>query len=372
MSEQFCYHMSIAEFIENNFKDIRAPFLAGIELTAKCNLKCVHCYAKNGVSDHDMTTEEVYHIIDVLCLNGTLGIYFTGGEIFTRSDFEEIYLYAKRKGLSISLLSNITLLNERFVRLFQEYPVSEISTTVYGITEETYDKVTGVKGSFKRFIKALELLKQNQISVSLKFVVVKENQHEVYLAQDFAKQYNCRLLTAFSIHAASDGDLFPLEHRVDAKFAFEFDKKDVRRREFWNQVAKDLVLERCGEKVPRHYLRQEQGYLYPCDISWHSTFISHTGMMQACTKTSYNAYDLLHGDFSEGWEYLNQSFRQKKAPAAFPCTECPKFHYCEQCTANFMCDIDGYPSIDSFYCETAEYRRKYVEEIADILSTKEE
>lgn len=371
MSEHFCYQMSIAKFIENNFKDIRAPFLTGIELTAKCNLKCVHCYAKNGVSDHDMTTEEVFHIIDILCQNGTLGVYFTGGEIFTRSDFIEIYLYAKRKGLSISLLSNITLLNERHIKLFQEYPVSEISTTVYGITEETYEKVTGVKGSFTKFIRALNLLKQNHIPVSLKFVVVKENKHEVYQAQEFAKQYNCRMLTAFAIHAASDGDSFPIDHRVAPKESFEFDVNDDKRKKFWSQVASDLALEQCGIKEPHHYVRKEQGYLYPCDISWHSTFISHTGMMQACTKVTYNAYDLLHGDFAEGWDYLNNTFRKKKAPEEFPCIKCPKFHYCEQCTANFMCD-DGTLLIDSFYCETAEYRKKYVEELVLNLSTKEE
>lgn len=360
MSEPFCFHMSIAEFIEQNFKEIRAPFLAGIELTAKCNMHCLHCYAKNGIHDKDMTTEEVCRIIDVLCENGTLGIYLTGGEALLRSDFCDIYLYAKRKGMSVSVLSNITLLNEKHIALFEKYPVSEISTTLYGATEATYEAVTGVKGSYQKFLHALQLLQKHHIPVSLKYVVLRENYHEVYMAQEFAQKHNCRMLTAFSIHAASDGDSFPLQHRVSPEEVFAFDLQDTKRNAFWKQKAEEHYQEEAGKRKKHTYARRDEGYFYPCDISWHSTFISHQGKMQACTKTAYQSYDLLHGDFQTGWEYLKKEFRDKKKD--FVCLHCDSFHYCEQCTAHFLSDNHAEPYVDPFYCEIARMRRSYVEQ----------
>lgn len=364
MAEPFCFQMSIAKFVEENFSNIRAPFLAGVELTAKCNMKCVHCYAKNGIYDEDMSTENVFKIIDILAEHGTLGIYFTGGEVLTRSDFDDIYIYAKEKGMSVSILSNITLLSKKHIELFKEYPVSEVSTTLYGVTEDVYESVTGIKGSHSNFMFALNLLKENNIPVSLKYVVVKENLSEVHLAQKFAEQHKCRIMTTFSIHTASDGDIFPLEHRVSSKDAFDFDINDVKRREFWEQKATDLKFVTEGKKKPHTYCRRDGGYLYPCDISWHSVFISHTGMMQACTKASYKCYDLLNGNFEEGWEYLKTAFRDQKSKYPYECLNCDKFHYCEQCTANYLSENIHHPKIDRFFCEVATLRKDFVERMA--------
>ena len=149
MSESFCVHTEfLNDFIDKNFNDIRAPFSAGFELTAKCNLNCVHCYANHGRTHADFSFDEFKSIFDVLVDRGMLEAYFTGGEIFTRPDFEKMYLYAKSKGVLMVLLSNITLLTERHIELFQEYPVELVSTTMYGCSEKTYEGVTGVKGSY--------------------------------------------------------------------------------------------------------------------------------------------------------------------------------------------------------------------------------
>lgn len=80
--------------------------------------------------------------------------------------------------------------------------------------------------------------------------------------------------------------------------------------------------------------------------------------MQACTKTSYQSYDLLHGDFQTGWDFLKKEFRDKKK--SFACLQCEKFHYCEQCTANFLCDNHSEPQIDPFYCDIAQLRYDYI------------
>ena len=103
MAESYCLHTKrINDFIDETFEGIRAPFTAGLELTAKCNLDCVHCYAKPGRGHADMSTDEFKAIVNILVERGLLDAYFTGGEIFTRPDFKELFLYTKRKGVLLA------------------------------------------------------------------------------------------------------------------------------------------------------------------------------------------------------------------------------------------------------------------------------
>lgn len=130
MAESYCIHSQrINDFIDEHFADISAPFSAGFELTAKCNMNCIHCYAQCDRGHKDFTFEEFKNLFDVMVDRGLLEAYFTGGEIFTRPDFTELYTYAKKKGVIMILLSNITLLNQKYIDLFKEYPVDNISTT---------------------------------------------------------------------------------------------------------------------------------------------------------------------------------------------------------------------------------------------------
>ena len=93
MADRYCMHNQLMnDFIDDNFEGIRAPFTAGFELTAKCNLNCVHCYAKPDRTHQDFTLDEFKSIFDTLVDRGLLDCYFTGGEIFTRPDFEEMFV----------------------------------------------------------------------------------------------------------------------------------------------------------------------------------------------------------------------------------------------------------------------------------------
>ena len=105
MADRYCMHNQLMnDFIDESFEGIRAPFTAGFELTAKCNLNCVHCYAKPDRVHQDFTLEEFKAVFDILTERGLLDCYFTGGEIFTRPDFEDMFIYAKKKGVQLSLI----------------------------------------------------------------------------------------------------------------------------------------------------------------------------------------------------------------------------------------------------------------------------
>lgn len=371
MAERLCMHsQAMNDFIDKKFEGIRAPFTAGFELSAKCNLNCVHCYAKPDRNHKDFTSEEFKHVFDQMVDRGLLDCYFTGGEIFFRPDFEELFVYAKKKGVLISLLSNITLLSQKHIDLFKEYPVEIISTSMYGYSEESYEKVTGVKGSFKQFMNGLELLQKNNIKYELKFVAMEQNIDDLYKVREFGNQIGVPMVVILDVHPRSDGCTEPMEFRLTPEEAFDFDVKDIGRNAFWKDVAKELVSGEINLRPQRTVDRFNDGYLYPCSIAFQHAFITSDLKMQGCVRASYKKYDLRKGSFDEGWRYMQEEFVNKKSSSKYKCNSCDKIRFCEHCVANFKLAFDDEEHVDPFFCRVAELRKQFVEEEIKILLSK--
>jgi len=353
----------LSDFVKENFEDIEYPIYMNLELTAKCNLNCVHCYAKGGRSHKDFSFDEFKALFDVLVDRGLMETSLTGGEIFLRPDFKDIYLYAKAKGVLVALLSNITLLSQSHIDMFKEYPVEIISTTIYGCTEETYERVTQVKGSYKTFMNGLELLSKNNIRFELKFVALQQNIEDVYKVNELGKALKAEtVVIAFGVGPMNDGSLEPLDYRVPPEKAFEFDIQDEDRRMFWQGVAKQIASGEIGLRPIRAQQKFQRGLLYPCAIAHQSAFITSDLKLQGCVKASYRQFDLRLGTFDEGWAYIRRELAHKKSSPTFKCAKCEKIRFCEQCTANFAQRYGDEERIDSFYCEIGDLRKKFVDD----------
>src|SRR5260370_928608 len=89
-----------------------------LEVTRRCPLECQHCYNNLAMGDlaarnRELTKEEYSAILTELADMGVIWLLFTGGEIFARKDFLEIYTCAKQKGFLITLFTNGILINEK-------------------------------------------------------------------------------------------------------------------------------------------------------------------------------------------------------------------------------------------------------------------
>jgi len=155
-----CPHIpeiSLAQFGErlyNNAVAKRIPITGSFELTFRCNLSCAHCYCNLPPNDQDtiekeLSTEEVFNILDQIAEAGCLWLLITGGEPLLRPDFFEVYTYAKKKGFIITLFTNGTLITPEIADYLVQWPPFKVEITLYGVTSETHESVTGIPGSFK-------------------------------------------------------------------------------------------------------------------------------------------------------------------------------------------------------------------------------
>jgi 12,18-didecarboxysiroheme deacetylase len=149
-------------------------------VTRRCNLKCVHCYAhaKNTATENELTTEQGKRLIDDLADFGSPVMLFSGGEPLVRKDLSQLAAYAVEKGMRAVISTNGTLITPEMARNLKAIGLSYVGISLDGMAEIN-DRFRGVNGAFRS---ALEGIKNSQaagIKVGLRFTINKFNVNEI-------------------------------------------------------------------------------------------------------------------------------------------------------------------------------------------------
>ena len=143
--------------------EYRQPVNGTFELSERCNLSCRMCYVRQSAGnralrDSELSAKEWLKLARVAVDNGMVFLLLTGGEVFLRRDFFEIYSPLTKMGLVITLFTNATLITDSIAKRLAEAPPSRTEVTLYGATAETYEAVTGIPGSYARCCSGIEAL----------------------------------------------------------------------------------------------------------------------------------------------------------------------------------------------------------------------
>ena len=149
-------------------------------ITRRCNLKCIHCYAhaKNTSSDNELTLGESKHLIDDLAGFGVPVILFSGGEPLIRKDLQEIAAYAVKKGMRAVISTNGTLITPQIAQTLKDIGLSYVGISLDGM-EEINDRFRGVEGAFALALKGIENCKNAGIKVGLRFTLNRSNANQI-------------------------------------------------------------------------------------------------------------------------------------------------------------------------------------------------
>ncbi|GBC59285.1 Fe-S oxidoreductase [Desulfonema ishimotonii] len=149
-------------------------------ITRRCNLKCVHCYAqaRDIAFDNELTTEEGKALIDDLAQFGAPVLLLSGGEPMVRKDLPELAAYAVQKGMRAVISTNGTLITPEKARILKEIGLSYVGVSMDGM-EEIHDKFRGVKGAFQAALEGIKNCQDVGIKVGLRFTINKFNMNEI-------------------------------------------------------------------------------------------------------------------------------------------------------------------------------------------------
>ncbi|MFA4889654.1 MAG: radical SAM protein [Candidatus Omnitrophota bacterium] len=334
-----------------------------LEVTVRCNNNCRHCFVNLPEGDQqakkqEITFKQIRAIVDSTVRSGALWCLITGGEPLLRKDFFEIYRYLKQKGLLVSVFTNATLITAAHAELFRKYPPRDIEVTVYGVTKDTYERVTRKKGSFPAFMRGLQLLWKENIKVRLKAMIMRSNLKESSAIAKF-----CRL------HSK---DFF----RFDPFLYFRHDGNSLRNEEIRSErlTPEEIVkletedperskaLESsCNTMVSLWRAGNQDNRIFSCGIGAGAFFVNYKGRLRLCSSLTHPECSYVfnvRGSAKLFQETLPRvlAMRSNNEKLLNNCLHCIHVNFCGWCPAHAYLEtgrLDGYVP---YFCDVAKAR----------------
>lgn len=180
----------------------QAPYIAIWEVTRACQLHCLHCraQAQRQRDPRELSTAEGLELIDEIAAMGTSLIVFTGGDPLEREDLFTFISYARSLGLHVGISPSATpkVTKEAIVRA-KEVGLSRWAFSLDGSTAQIHDHFRGTKGSFDLTINALNILREEGISIQLNSTLSVYNLHDLSNIADLAESFGTVLWSVFSL-----------------------------------------------------------------------------------------------------------------------------------------------------------------------------
>ena len=332
----------------------RAPVQVSIEMTRRCPLECLHCYNNLPMGDvearqRELSKEEHFRLLDELVEMGCFWLLYTGGEIFARKDFLEIYTYAKQKGFLITLFTNGTLLTEQIADYLAEWPPFAIEITLYGRTRETYEALTAIPGSYDRCLRGIKLLQSRGLPLKLKTVATSINKHEVFAMKQFAEE-------ELGVDFKMDGQINPRIDCSQSPLAVRLMPEEVVALDLHSpQAASEYrrLARRDAENPPN--LSQNDS-VYFCGGGVNSFAVNAYGEIGICVISQQETFSTRGSSVKQVWEESLLQLRNRKRTRVTKCIECRIQSLCGMCPANGELENGDRESPVSFLCNVAHLR----------------
>ncbi len=264
----------------------RFPLSCQWEITCRCNLRCAMCYTdclnRPQFVHHELTTAEMLRIMDELADAGTLELCLTGGEPLSRPDFFLIYEQAVRRGFLVTVFTNGTLITDSEADRFAALPPHCLEISLHGSTAQTFERITQHQGSYHRCLRAIRLLLDRHLPLTLKTTALSLNQHEILSIKQYAASLGAvRFKLGQELRSELDGGAGPFRYALSERELQELNRKDP------------LLWEEAG--------RRSQADLSPCNSGMQRFHIDAYGRLQLCSGNRRHSYDLRKGSFREGF-----------------------------------------------------------------------
>jgi radical SAM protein with 4Fe4S-binding SPASM domain len=341
----------------------RALISFDLEITARCNNNCRHCYINlpagdKKAQDRELTLEEIGEIGNEAVSLGAVWCLITGGEPLLREDFPDIYLSLKKKGLLISVFTNATLVTKGHIKLLKRYPPRDIEISVYGVNKETYEGVTRRAGSFAAFSQGLDLLLGSGLYVRLKAMAIRSNLNEQPAIARFCRE---RTKDDFRfdpfLHLRYDGD----PSRNGEIEAERLSPEEIVALEQSDPERSQALEKGCDKLIVPHFSRTPCNHLFHCGAGSESFSLSYDGLFRLCPSLWQPdcLYDLKQGTLADAWQgFIPQVRARQSERKEFleTCRKCHLINLCMWCPAHTWLETGELDAPVAYFCQVAHAR----------------
>ena len=203
----------------DKFKETRNknPTLQSIivEITKKCNERCIHCYIPHEDKTVMMSDEDFYRIVEQAKeMQTVVNFRISGGECMTHPSFKKFIKHVKENGFALDLLTNLTLLDDETIEILKNGTFSSVQTTLFSLKPEIHDRITTVPGSLEKTLKNLEKLNKAKIKVAIATQAMEMNKDSIDDLYRYCNSHGFNLRCDWTIIAKENRDENNLSCRI--------------------------------------------------------------------------------------------------------------------------------------------------------------
>lgn len=321
----------------NRFMNLQArmqgiPFSVGFELTPLCNFDCKMCYVHLTKTQMEqegtvLSTEQWLSIMKQAVEAGMLYADITGGECLTHPGFKKLYLYLQSQGVKVAVLTNGALITEDIADFFAQHPPELVQMTVYGSSEDDYQRVTGHR-AFEDVCAAIERLKKRNIRLRLTVTPSRYLQKDIHTLLTFLREQGVEYgIGGVSIPAREDTGRAFEDFAPESELYVQMDLEEEAYHDSFAESVSAASVKRV-ERIPRNY---KPINALPCSSGQSTCHINWKGEMQPCISFHTVTSSVLKHGFASAWEEIKGIMTTYRPPEK--CQDCKLLPSCRTCAA---------------------------------------
>lgn len=291
-------------------------------LTEVCNFRCIYCYAECGPENKIcegtvLSLNECYRVVDEIVGMGFDILSFTGGEPLLNSNVFKIAKYAKGRGIKCGILTNGSLITEENVKKFKVFDYVKISLDS---DRAEINDITRGTGAYKKIIRGLNLLKENDIKILIGSVVTKYNKDNVNDLLEFVD-------TNYNVVSHSVTNYIPAGRGKENDIGCSFEEIDAINNNIFFEKRKKL---KDNVNIITQDVFYSEGRKTSCGMAMGEIFINYKADVYPCRMTYSDEYFM--GNILEiGLKQALSNFDDKRK----------EFHVdnlqCRDCDYKYLC-----------------------------------
>lgn len=346
---------STLDFFGEYFNDKPQLTSLHIEITSKCNERCVHCYIPHENKINHIDADLFYNILNQCKNMNLLHITISGGEPMLHKNFCDFLKKCRDYDFSVSLLSNLTLLNEEILEEIKANPLLGVQVSLYSMDSNIHDEITQMQGSFNKTKDAILKLIENNIPLKISCPILKENKNCYIDVVNWAKEHKILVGNDYVILAKYNHETDNLSHRLSID-----DVKDVIGNIIENDTEYVIQMEAEAEKKKNI---SENDFV--CSVCHSSICIADNGSVYPCAGwKDYVVGNIKNTSLKEIWDNSEKVnyLRNLRKKDFSKCLDCSDKEFCTMCMVrNANEDPEGNPLIvNDFFCNIAKLNKEII------------
>jgi len=310
-----------------------------LELTYRCNERCIHCYCPENRDLDDMPTQVVLNLLKEFREMGGFRLQLTGGELLLRKDILTILTAAKEHGFLVDIITNLTLLSPEILEGLIALAPREVGCSVYSADPKIHDEITQVPGSFEKTMNSVSRLRREGIPVLLKSPLMKNTISGWQAIKELAEKNQCGWQCDLSITPRNDGGQNPLDLRVWDESAV----KTLFSSSLYNISAKDEAISDRRGASPDAVL---------CGAGASGLAISPDGTIRPCIGLMDKLGHYPSDSLKEIWRDSPwfEQWKSRRLSEIESCRECDKVGYCSRCPGAWKLETGAVDVPSAYSC----------------------